>query len=165
VRRANLKRFMPLFHRPTASMRMSEGVDRMIPMTILTRCCIRGCTRGEAGEIGPRACEGICAEHWLLASAASRRLLRGAEARLEQLQRSWDDEEIFETIVARGRYLQFCVLIEAAHDYVDRARERVKAEIIGAARDLAGGPSIIPDDCDPSAVGAPERTRPASSQV
>ena len=95
---------MPLFHRPTASMRMSEGVDRMIPMTILTRCCIRGCTRGEAGEIGPRACEGICAEHWLLASAASRRLLRGAEARLERLQRSWDDDEVFEAIVARGRY-------------------------------------------------------------
>jgi len=165
MRRVNLERFMRVLSSTDRSILTREGADRVTPMTILTKCCIPGCPCGQAGESAPQAREGICAEHLLLASAASRRLLRGAEARLERLQRSWDDDEVFEAIVARGRYLQLCTLIEAAHDRVDRARERVKAEIIGAARHLAAGPSIMPDDCDPPVVGAPERTRPASSQA
>jgi hypothetical protein len=114
-------------------------------MTTPTKCCIPGCSRGNADHAGPEEWDGFCAEHLLLASAASRALLRSARTRLERLERSWDEDEIFEAIAARGRYLRFCALIEAVHDHVDRAWERVKSEILGTMCDFEPGwHSIVP---------------------
>jgi hypothetical protein len=107
-------------------------------------CCVPGCVGGRAHDLPPQT-EGLCAEHVLLASVRSRGLLLSAARRLTRLQRSWEDDAVFEAVAARGRYLAFCALLEAAHDHVDRAWERVRSEVLGAAGELpACSPSLAP---------------------
>jgi hypothetical protein len=95
-----------------------------------------------APNLPPQSDPGLCAEHFLLASVQSRTLLQSAARRLARLQRSWDDDAIFEQIAARGRYLAFCALLETAHHHVDRAWQRVRSEALLAAGD--------PGPCSPS---------------
>jgi len=97
-------------------------------MTLPMTCCVPdcGCRVSDRGAaIGP---ETICSGHFRLASAPAR-------ARLEKLQSSWESDEIFERVTARGRYPQFCALIAAAHDHVDRAWENLKLEIMAQSQD------------------------------
>ena len=113
-------------------------------MILSTACCVPGCG-GRAHDVPLETGQGLCTAHLSLVSVESRRLLQSAARRLARLQRSWDDERIFEKIAVRGRYLAFCALLETAHDHVDRARERVRSEVLGAAGDLhPGSPSIAP---------------------
>ena len=114
-------------------------------MTLSTDCCVPGCGGGTAPDVPPQSGEGLCEAHVLLASVESRRLLQSAARRLTRLQRSWDDDRVFEEITVRGRYLAFCALLETAHDHVDRAWERVRSEVLGAAGDLRPcSPGIAP---------------------
>jgi hypothetical protein len=114
-------------------------------MTPSTECCVPGCGGGTAPDVPPQSSEGLCEAHVLLASVESRRLLQSAARRLTRLQRSWDDDRVFEEIAVRGRYLAFCALLETAHDHVDRAWERVRSEVLGAAGDLHPcSPGIAP---------------------
>ena len=117
------------------------GVERM---TIAIKCCVPGC--GESGMHGlPQIGERLCHQHFFLASAQSRGLLQSAARRLARLQRSWDDDSVFEEITVRGRYLAFCALLQTAHDHVDRAWDRVSSEVPGAADDLhPRSPGIAP---------------------
>jgi hypothetical protein len=110
-------------------------------MTLSTACCVPGCGGG-AHDVPLQTGQGLCAAHLLLASVESRRLLQSAARRLARLQRSWDDDRVFEEIAARGRYLAFCALLETAHDHVDRAWVQVRSEVLGAAGD--------PHPCSPS---------------
>jgi hypothetical protein len=114
-------------------------------MTLSTACCVPGCGGGSAHDFPLQTGQGLCAAHLSLAAVESRRLLQSAARRLARLQRSWDDDRIFEEIAVRGRYLAFCALLETAHDHVDRAWERVRSEVLGAAGDLHPcSPSIAP---------------------
>ena len=114
----------------------------MIPSTA---CCVPGCGGGRAHDFPMQTGEGLCAAHLLLASVGSRGRLQSAARRLARLQRSWGDDRVFEEIVVRGRYLALCALLETAHDHVDRAWERVRSEVLGAAGDLhPGSPGIAP---------------------
>jgi len=104
-------------------------------MTLPMTCCVPdcGCRVSDRGAaIGP---ETICSGHFRLASAPARARLDRARARLEKLQSSWESDEIFERVTARGRYPQFCALIAAAHDHVDRAWENLKLEIMAQSQD------------------------------
>ena len=107
-------------------------------MILSTACCVPGCGGGKAHDFPPQTGEGLCAAHLLLASVGSRGRLQSAARRLARLQRSWDDDRVFEEIAVRGRYLALCALLETAHDHVDRAWERVRSEGLGAAGDLIG---------------------------
>src|SRR4029077_21045462 len=112
-------------------------------MNLSTACCVTGCGGSRTHDVPLQTGQGPCAEHLLLASVDSRALLQSAARRLARLQRSWDDDRVFEEITGRGRYLAFCALLETAHDHVDRARERVRSEVLGAAGDLhPSSPSI-----------------------
>src|SRR2546421_9771865 len=91
-------------------------------------CCMPGCLRTVAENPIDHAHHAMCAEHQLLASDASRRLLEVSRSRVDRLARSWHDDRTFSEIVARGRYLQLCALLEMAHERLDRAWERMKAE-------------------------------------
>ncbi len=103
-------------------------------MTAAITCCLPACpNEGIAGALTD-GCEALCEEHFLMASPASRRALGRALTRLHRLEQSWGCEETFQRIVTRGRYLQFCALLEAAHDAVDRAWARVKLEASVAER-------------------------------
>jgi hypothetical protein len=114
-------------------------------MILSTACCVPGCGGGRAHDFPMQTGEGLCAAHLLLASVGSRRRLQSAARRLARLQRSWGDDRVFEEIVVRGRYLALCALLETAHDHVDRAWERVRSEVLGAAGDLhPGSPGIAP---------------------
>jgi hypothetical protein len=109
------------------------------------QCCVPGCAgnraRGLPGQIG----EGLCALHFSLASPPSRTLLQSAARRLAGLQRSWENGATFDAVAARGRYLAFCAVLEAAHARVDRAWDRVRAEVLAALGDLdAGSPGVVP---------------------
>jgi hypothetical protein len=113
-------------------------------MILSTACCVPGCG-GRAHDVPLQTGQGLCAAHLLLASVESRRLLQSAARRLARLQRNWDDDRVFEEIAVRGRYLAFCALLETAHDHVDRAWERIRSEILGAAGGLHPcSPSIAP---------------------
>jgi hypothetical protein len=113
-------------------------------MTMAMECCVPGCGRGTTHS-ALQTGEGLCAEHFLLASVQSRSLLRSAAGRLARLQRSWDDDRVFDDVVARGRYLAFCMLLQTAHDHLDRAWERVRSEVLGATVDPdRSSPSIAP---------------------
>ncbi len=113
-------------------------------MILSTACCVPGCG-GRAHDVPLETGRGLCAKHLSLASVESRGLLQSAARRLARLRRSWDDERIFEEIAVRGRYLAFCAVLETAHDHVDRAWERVRSEVLGAAGDLHPcSPSIAP---------------------
>ena len=114
-------------------------------MILSTACCVPGCGGGRAQDFPLQTGEGLCAAHLLLASVGSRGRLQSAARRLARLRRSWDDERIFEEIAVRGRYLAFCAVLETAHDHVDRAWERVRSEVLGAADDLhPRSPNIAP---------------------
>ena len=114
-------------------------------MTLSTECWVPGCGGGTAPDFSPQTGEGLCEAHVLLASIESRRRLQSAARRLARLQRSWDDDRVFEEIAVRGRYLAFCALLETAHDHVDRAWERVRSEVLGAAGGLHPcSPGIAP---------------------
>jgi hypothetical protein len=114
-------------------------------MIMSMECCVPGCGHDRAPDFPRCTREGACAEHFSLAAPQARRLLHSAARRLACLQRSWDDEEVFEAIAVRGRYLAFCALLESAHDRVDRAWERVRSEILATAGDLKlGSPGIAP---------------------
>ena len=97
------------------------------------RCRFPGCKSQVASELSGWISDGFCPEHLLLASARSRRLLSAAEKRLARLERSWDDEKVFNAVVARGRYLAFCMLLKAAQDRVERASRDLGAEVSAAA--------------------------------
>jgi hypothetical protein len=114
-------------------------------MILSTACCVPDCGGGRAHDFPLQTGEGVCAAHLLLASVGSRGRLQSAARRLARLQHSWDDDRVFEEIVVRGRYLALCALLETAHDHVDRAWERVRSEVLGAAGDLhPGSPGIAP---------------------
>jgi len=114
-------------------------------MILSTACCVPGCGGGSAQDFPLQIGHGLCAAHLSLTAVDSRRLLQSAARRLARLQRSWNDDRIFEEIAVRGRYLAFCALLETAHDHVDRAWERVRSEALGAASDLHPcSPSIAP---------------------
>lgn len=92
-------------------------------------CHVRGCTCvSQEGWLvhGP---EQICSEHFGRASLSARRLFMSARNRLERIEAGRASEAVFERIVARGRYLQFCGLIETAHDHLDWAWDRIKREV------------------------------------
>ncbi len=134
-------------------------------MIISTECCVPGCDGGRAHAVPPQTPEGLCERHFLLASVRSRSLLQSAARRLARLQRSWDDDSVFEEIAARGRYLAFCALLQRAHEHVDRAWERVRSEVFGAAGDLASGPRSIAPIADlPEHHPAPVRRLPGSKR-
>ena len=105
-------------------------------MRVPGRCRIAGCA-GRIAPDFPAQTAGFCAAHLQLASASSRTLLQSAAKRLLKLQQSWDDETRFNAVVARGRYLAFCMLLQAAHDRLDRASARVAEEVLAAARPSA----------------------------
>jgi hypothetical protein len=114
-------------------------------MTLSRECCVPGCGGGTTPDVPLQTGEGLCEAHVLLASIESRRLLQSAARRLARLQRSWDDDRVFEEIAVRGRYLAFCALLETAHDHVDRAWEQVRSEVLGAAGGLHPcSPGIAP---------------------
>jgi hypothetical protein len=98
-----------------------------------TTCCVPDCPRPAAEHPIDHAHHAMCAEHWLLTSAASRRSLQLSRSRVDRLERSWHDDRTFREIVGRGRYLQLCALLEMAHERVDRAWERIKAEVASAS--------------------------------
>jgi hypothetical protein len=99
-------------------------------------CCIPGCPRTAAENHIDHAHHATCAEHLLFASDASRQSLQFSRRRVDRLERSWHHDRTFRQIVARGRYLQLCALIEMAHERVDRAWERIKVEVTGAIAGL-----------------------------
>jgi hypothetical protein len=98
-------------------------------------CHIRECTCGIREGWFAHGPEQICPEHFNLASPSTRRLFMSARNRLERIEAGRASEAVFEGIVARGRYLQFCGLIEAAHDHLDWAWERVKREVGASVAD------------------------------
>ncbi len=61
-------------------------------MIISTECCVPGCDGGRAHAVPPQTPEGLCEQHFLLASVRSRSLLQSAARRLARLRRSWDDD-------------------------------------------------------------------------
>lgn len=136
-------------------------------MNLSTACCVPGCGGSRTHDVPLQTGQGPCAEHLLLASVDSRTLLQSAARRLARLQRSWDDDRVFEQIAGRGRYLAFCALLETAHDHVDRARERVRSEVLGAAGDLhPSSPSIAPiADLPDHRFGAASRPLDGSRRI
>jgi hypothetical protein len=96
-------------------------------------CRIPGCSNEIAPELSARISDGFCPEHLLLASERSRRLLYAADRRLARLERSWDDQAVFNAIVARGRYLAFCMLLKAAQDRVERTWRDLAAEVFAGS--------------------------------
>jgi hypothetical protein len=106
-------------------------------MMRVPECCVPGCGGGREHVCAQHAGESLCAAHFSLASARSRRLWQSAAMRLAGLQRSWDDERVFEAIVVRGRHLAFCALLETAHDHADRAWRRLRLEVLAATGEFA----------------------------
>jgi len=102
-------------------------------MTAPMTCCVPNCPHQGVAGLFAHGCEALCEGHYVMASTTSRKALDRARARLRRLQESWDQNETFEKIAARGRYLQFCALLEAAHDRVDRAWARIKLEALASA--------------------------------
>ena len=97
------------------------------------RCCIADCRNPAAEPNEPLVCEGICSDHLKMASRPALRALAHAKRRVAALERSFADSDTFDRVWKRGRYLQFCGLIESAHDRCDRARIALKREITDAA--------------------------------
>jgi hypothetical protein len=61
------------------------------------------------------------------ASARERKLR--AEKRLRALRALWDDPERYDRIVASGRYLKLCALLQFASEAVERASGRLDRDI------------------------------------
>jgi len=69
-----------------------------------------------------------------LASDAARARKQQTERRLAWLQERWRDENFFDSVVASGRYLKFCLAIEMACESDDRALLRIEDEARMALR-------------------------------
>jgi hypothetical protein len=114
-----------------------------------TTCLVPGCSCGleqDRHALGPEA---ICQAHFRLASQPTRGLLLNSWKRLERLERCWANDQMFEQIRSRGRYLQFCAVLEAAHAHLNWAWEHLKQEIFAAltcesdeARVAPSGPAV-----------------------
>ena len=152
-------------------LRPSSESSRRLPAD-WKMCHVRGCACSSSDGWFVHGPEHICPEHLSRASASARQLFTSARNRLEQIERSRASEPVFEGIVARGRYLQFCGLIEAAHDHVDWAWERVKREIDspdgdrgrpggGRACELPQAPPTTPAFCAPCPHPRPSENCPA----
>jgi hypothetical protein len=74
------------------------------------------------------ALESIAPEHYHLVSQSARRRKLQTQKRLAWLKERWNDEAYFEAVVASGRYLKFCTMIEWASDNDDRASRRIDEE-------------------------------------
>lgn len=73
-----------------------------------------------------------------MAGKSALQALTHAKTRADALQRSFADQETFDCAWERGRYLQFCGLIESAHDRCDSAWSTLKAEIEITAAHFCG---------------------------
>ena len=93
------------------------------------RCCIADCRNPAAEPNEPLVCQGICSDHLKMASRPALRALAHAKRRVAALERSFADSDTFDRVWKRGRYLQFCGLIESAHDRCDRACRALEREI------------------------------------
>ena len=97
---------------------------------VAMRCCVSGCPHGCAEWCPPVGCEGVCDEHLGLAPEPALRTLRHARRRLDRLERGFADPAVFDQVFARGKYLQFCAVIETAQSRVETAWGAVKQDIL-----------------------------------
>src|SRR5262245_41394668 len=149
ARQKRTSRLMPVCIEPVpmAHKRQIDNADSALraDATASIKCCVPGCGNDKAPDFPLRTHDGPCVYHLSLASPQSRRLLSSAARRLATLQRSWNDEKIFEAIIVRGRYLAFCSLLERVDDRVARSWERLRSEILAATGDAdLASPGIAP---------------------
>jgi hypothetical protein len=97
------------------------------------RCCVPGCFNRCVATCPTLANEGICEDHLNLASEGAIRTFNHVCVCLDALEQSFADEDVCARVWARGRYLQFCLLIERAQDRVDTAWRLLKDDILEQA--------------------------------
>jgi hypothetical protein len=154
-----------------ASMRQANTTDSALwaganrAMTGSAKCCVPGCGNPKAADFPLHTRDGPCADHLSLASPQARRLLSSAASRLARLERSWNDEKIFEAIVGRGRYLAFCSLLERANNQVDRGSVRkslprqAMATLLPPASPRRTSRSIVRATAGPRSIATPGPSR------
>lgn len=101
-------------------------------MPRFSTCCVPACGRKTIGAVHADFDEFVCDAHYAEAAPARRERLATAQRRLDKLRARWDDDHYFGEILARGRYLKFCALLEWAQENVDRAWSRVMLDVLGA---------------------------------
>jgi hypothetical protein len=106
-------------------------------------CCVPGCTHSASRLKMPECIEVICEHHYTLASPATLARRARTEARLQTLQKCWDDDAYFERLVASGKYLKLCSTLSFASEAAERAWTDVKAEVLAAARSRHFGERVI----------------------
>ena len=93
-------------------------------------CCVPACGRTKIGAAHAEFEDFVCDAHHAMAAPALRRRLAQTQKRLDALRLKWDDDRYFGEVLARGRYLKFCALLEWAHENVDRAWSRLMLDIL-----------------------------------
>ncbi len=94
------------------------------------RCCIADCRKPAVEPYASLADEGICADHLKMAGKSAFQALTNAKKCVEALERRFANQAVFDRAWKRGRYLQFCGLIESAHHRCDSAWAALKHDIV-----------------------------------
>ena len=107
-------------------------------MPMIHTCCVPACRQTKIGAAHADFEDFVCEDHYASAAPALRRRLETTQKRLVALREKWDDDRYFGEVLARGRYLKFCALLEWAQENVDRAWSRMMMDIFsGQARNSA----------------------------
>jgi hypothetical protein len=99
-------------------------------MTEPRQCCFVLCESSAAIHSGFG--EAVCAGHWELASVRTRRRVLRTASRLRRLEQLWTDLGSFEKLVAEGRYLKLCTLLDYAAEQAEVSWSRLKLELFAA---------------------------------
>jgi hypothetical protein len=106
-------------------------------------CCVPACGRTKPGAAHAEYEDFVCDAHYAAAAPALRHRLEQTQKRLDVLRRKWDDDRYFGEVLARGRYLKFCALLEWSQEQVDRAWSRLMLDILAKeAREPDRGATI-----------------------
>lgn len=107
-------------------------------------CCVPGCQGVKIGATHQQFEDFVCDAHLEAAAPALRQRLKLTQKRLAALRDKWDDDRYFGDVLARGRYLKFCALLEWAQENVDSAWSRLMLDILTAeGRVVAPKPQLV----------------------
>lgn len=113
-------------------------------MSLFNTCCVPGCPNSDVGASHEEFGDFVCGQHYAAGAPALRERLRVTQKRLAALRAKWDDDRYFGEILARGRYLKFCALLEWAQENVDSAWSRLMLDILSAeGRVVAPKPQLV----------------------
>jgi hypothetical protein len=123
-------------------------------MTQPSQCCFPLCEGLAAIHSGFG--DSVCAPHWELVSERTKQRVLRSASRLGRLEQLWADLGSFERLVAEGRYLKLCSLLDYAAEQAEASWSRLKLELFVAKAAPAAEANVLSSLADRTA-GRPSR--------